>query len=170
MEIREYVQMELDGLKRSMSRVLKGLTQSELMWRPACGCNSIGLILFHTARSEDQFVQARLQGRPQVWESEKWFTKLNMAESEAGGHYTVDQVNAFPVPDVKDLMAYYDAVRARTTEYLKTLTPDSFERKITMPPFGELAAAMMWNIVVTHTAQHVGEISYLRGLQRGMDK
>ena len=169
METRDYIQMELDGLKRGMSRALKTLSQNELMWRPACGCNSIGLILFHTARSEDQFVQARLQGKAEVWSAEKWFTKLNMAESEVGGHYTVDQVNAFPVPEAKDLLAYYDVVRARTTEYLKTLSPEAFERKVTMP-FGELTVAMTFNIVVTHTAQHVGEISYLRGLQRGMDK
>lgn len=170
MEIKEYVQMELDGLKRGMSRVLKDLNQGEMMWRPACGCNSIGLILFHTARSEDSFVQTRLRAKPQIWESQKWFAKLNMAESETGGHYTVDQVNAFPVPEARDLLAYYDAVRAGTLEYLQTLGPEDFSKKITMPRFGELSVAMIFNIVVTHTAQHIGEMSYLRGLQRGMDK
>ena len=170
METKEYVQTELSGLKRGMSRVLKDLTQNELMWRPACGCNSIGLILFHTARSEDAFAQARLQGKPQVWEAEQWYKKLNMAESETGGHYTVEQVNAFPVPEAKDMLAYCDAVRARTLEYLQTLTPEAFEKKISMPPFGEVTVAMIFTIVVTHTAQHMGEISYLRGLQRGMDK
>ncbi len=169
MEIKNYVQMELDGLKRGMGRALKSLNQDEFMWRPACGCNSIGLILFHTARSEDMFVQTRLQGKPQVWEQEKWFTKLNVAEAETGGHYTIDQVNAFPVPQAADLMAYYDAVRARTNEYVQTLTADAFDRKITMP-WGEMTVAMVFSLVVTHTSQHVGEISYLRGLQRGMDK
>lgn len=170
METKTYIQIELDGLKRGMARVLKGLSQNEFIWRPACGCNSIGLIVFHTARSEDMFVQARLQGKSQVWEAEKWYTKLNMAESEAGGHFTVDQVNAFPVPEAKDLTAYYDVVRTRTMEYLQTLTPEAFDKKVSMPPFGELTVAMIFTIVVTHTAQHVGEISYLRGLQRGMDK
>ena len=170
MELKNYIQMELDGLKRGMTRALNGLHQHELMWRPACGCNSIGLILFHTARSEDLFVQARLQGKPQIWESEKWYTKLNMAESEAGGHYTADQVNAFPVPEAKDLLAYYDSVRGHTSEYVKGLAPDMFDRKIAMPPFGEVTVAAIFSIVVSHTSQHIGEISYLRGLQRGMDK
>jgi hypothetical protein len=169
MELKDYIKSELDGLKRNAGRVLNTLTQQEMMWRPACGCNSLGLILFHIARSEDSMVQAAIQGKKQLWETEKWFTKLNMAEGEAGAHYTIDQVNAFPVPDVKELMAYYDSVRAKTIEYLQGLTPDAFERKVKMP-FGEFSVAGVFSIIVSHTAQHVGEISYLRGLLRGMDK
>ncbi len=47
MDLKEYINMELDGVKRGIGRVLNGLTQEEIAWRPACGCNSIGLILFH---------------------------------------------------------------------------------------------------------------------------
>jgi hypothetical protein len=36
-----------------------------------------------------------------------------MTETEAGAHYTMDQVNAFPVPEMKDLLAYYEAVREK---------------------------------------------------------
>lgn len=35
-------------------------------WRPASGCNSIGLILFHMARSEDSMMQARLKEEPEI--------------------------------------------------------------------------------------------------------
>jgi len=169
MELKGYIQNELDMLKKGITRMLNGLGQHELMWRPACGCNSIGLILFHTARSEDSFVQTRLQGKPQIWESEKWYGKLNMAENEAGAHYTVEQVNAFPVPEAKDLLAYYDSVRGYTLEYLKGLGTDVFDKKVSTP-FGEMTVAEIFSIIVRHTSQHIGEISYLRGLQRGMDK
>ncbi len=56
MDIKEYVALELDGVKRGLTKVLDGLNQQELSWRPACGCNSIGLILFHMVRFEDTFV------------------------------------------------------------------------------------------------------------------
>ncbi|OGO40075.1 MAG: hypothetical protein A2147_07425 [Chloroflexi bacterium RBG_16_57_8] len=171
MEVKVYIQSQLEGLKRGSGRALKDLTQAEYMWRPSCGCNSIGLILFHVARSEDMFVQQRLRQKPQVWESGKWFLKLNMAENEAGSHYTIDQVNAFPVPDAKDLLAYYDEVRANTVEYLASLKQDDFDRKLTILPFpGETTVAAIFSLVVMHSAGHFGEISYLRGLQRGMDK
>ena len=169
MELKEYIKNELDGLKRGSSRVLNTLTQQELMWRPACGCNSMGLLLFHIARSEDSFVQASLRGKPQIWESNKWYIKCKMQQSETGSHYTVDQVNAFPVPDMKDLMAYYDDVRAKTLEYLNTLNPDAFDKKVKLP-FGEFTLAGVFSLIISHTSQHTGEMSYLRGMLRGMDK
>jgi len=169
MELKDYIKNELDSLKRTSTRLLNTMTQQEIMWRPACGCNSIGLILFHVARSEDSFVQVRLQGKPQIWESGKWYERLNMAESEMGSHYTIDQVNAFPVPDMKNLMDYYDDVRARTLDYLGSLSPAVFEKTVKLP-FGEFTVAGVFSLIVSHSAQHMGEISYLRGMLRGMDK
>jgi hypothetical protein len=168
-ELKDYIKIELDSLKRTSTKVLNTLTQQELIWRPASGCNSMGLILFHVAKSEDSFIQARLQGKPQIWESGKWYNKLNMAESETGAHYTIDQVNAFPVPNIKDLLDYYEAVRAKTLDYLNSLTPDAFD-KIVKLQFGEFTVAGVFSLVISHTAQHIGEISYLRGILRGMDK
>lgn len=170
MEIKEYIKMELGGLKRGFGRALKDLTRQELMWRPACGCNSIGLILFHVARSEDSLIQATIQGKPQIWEAEKWCEKLNLSAQETGSHYTVDQVNAFPVPELNDIMAYYDAVRAQTLEYVKGAHPEEFDKKVSMPPYGDLTIGAILSVIINHSAQHIGEISYLRGLQRGMDK
>lgn len=170
MELKDYIRMELDGLERGVTRVMNGLTQQELAWRPSSGCNSIGLILFHMARFEDSFVQARIQSKPEVWETEKWYQQLNLAANDAGAHYTVEQVNAFPVPESKDLLAYYSKVRGRTKDYLNSITPDTFDKKITMARFGDLAVAAIFSMMITHISQHIGEISYLRGIQRGMDK
>jgi hypothetical protein len=170
MELKDYILMEIEGLKRGSTRALDTLTQPELVWRPACGCNSIGLILFHIAKSEDSFIQARLRGQPEIYVSGKWYEKLKLSKDEAGAHYTVDQVNAFPVPQLKDLLAYYDAVRGGTLEYLKSLKAADLDKKITLPHFGEMSVAAIISIIASHTSQHLGEISYLRGLQRGMDK
>jgi hypothetical protein len=66
-------------------------------------------------------------------------------------------------------MSYYTAVRASTLEYLGSIKMEEFERKVKLP-FGEFSVAGVFSLLVGHTAQHTGEISYLRGLQRGMDK
>jgi uncharacterized damage-inducible protein DinB len=169
MELKNYIKNDLDGLKRLSTRVLDTLTQEELNWRPACGCNSIGLILFHVARSEDTFIHKFLQGKPQIWESGKWYTRLNKAENETGSHYTMDQVNSFSVPNLKDFQEYYGAVRASTLDYLNGLNPAEFDKAVKLP-FGEFTVAGVFSLIVGHTSQHMGEISYLRGLLRGMDK
>lgn len=170
MELQRHIGRELSGLKMAMDRALNSLTQEEISWRPASGCNSIGLILFHVARSEDSFIQTRLKEEPQIWESEKWYEKLDLPTGEEGAHYTVDQVNAFKVPPLEDILAYSDAVRTKTKECLKSMKPEELDRNVTFGNFGELPVATVFSLIVTHTSQHIGEISYLRGMQRGMDK
>jgi hypothetical protein len=168
-ELKDYIRLELDGLKQSLKRVTDTLTQDEIMWRPACGCNSIGLILFHIARGEDMFVNGFLQNKAHVWETGKWYNRLNVAQNLGGSHLTVEQVNTFPVPKLADMMAYYTAVRKQTLAYLDAIKPADFEKKVKLP-FGEFTMAGVFSLIIGHTAQHIGEISYLRGLQRGMDK
>jgi uncharacterized damage-inducible protein DinB len=169
MELKAYIRMELDNLKRGVERALKDLTQEEINWRPASGCNSIGLILYHVARSEDSFIHARLQNQKEVWETQNWCQKLCLPVTDGGAHYTVDQVNAFQVPPLKDILAYWDAVRANTLKYLDTLTPEQFDKNFKLP-WGEIPMAGIFSLIVSHTSSHVGEMSYLRGLERGMDK
>jgi hypothetical protein len=169
-ELKEYINIELVNIERNVKRVLNNLTQDELMWRPACGCNSIGLILFHITRSEDSLIHSCFKEKSQVWETGKWFKKLNMAENETGSRYTIEQVNTFQMPNLEDNLVYYTAVRAQTLEYLNSMDNAGFDRKFTMPYWGEIPIAMLFFIVVMHTSEHIGEISYLRGLQRGMDK
>ena len=170
MELKEYILAELTGLERTLNRVTDGLTQSEVCWRPSCGCNSIGLILYHLARSEDMFVQTRLRQTTEIWEVGKCWEPLNVSKDEAGAHYTAQQVNEFPVSDLADTLKYYRAVQAETVKYVESMQLEDFDRKISMGgPFGEMPASMILSIVVSHTNQHLGEISYLRGLQRGQE-
>jgi uncharacterized damage-inducible protein DinB len=183
MESKELIQTGLDGIKRAIDRTLSGLTVEEVTWRPRPDANPIGLILFHMARSEDSFVNSFIQGKPQVWETGKWYVKLNKAIDDRGAHYTAEQCIAFEMPDLKDLQAYSDAVRKQTQEYLNGLTPDELNRRVETPssssgtqpaaprrlPFEPIVGVML-SFTVIHLAQHAGEISYLRGLQRGMDK
>jgi hypothetical protein len=169
MEIKEFIRLELDASKRGISRVLDGLNRQEIIWRPCSGCNSIGLIIYHLARFEDSVIQGRIQGKPQMWESAKWYEKMNLPVEDIGAHYTVDQVNAFPVPELSDIASYTDTVRAGTLEYIGKLSPDELERQITMR-MGSMSIAGVIALLVGHAYQHIGEISYLRGIQRGMDK
>lgn len=170
MELKEYISIEIKELEQELTRVLDGLTHYELAWRPACGCNSIGLIWFHMTKIEDWLVQAKMQNKPELWEFKKWYNKLNLAKGEAGSNYTIEQVNSFVVPELKDLLAYYDAVRAQTWSFLNSQNATTFDAKVTLSWTGEITVAATFSILVGHASQHIGEISYLRGLQRGLGK
>ena len=186
MEMNELIYHGLENVKRVFDRTLDGLTPAELKWQPRPDANSIGLILFHSIRSEDHLIH-RLQGKPQLWESEKWYQKFNKTIEDGGAHYTAEQVAAFVVPDLKDLLAYAEEVRKDTINYLKGLKPKDFDKKVNLPPpsvpmviaarkpyssttsFNPIVGSMLMH-EVTALSEHVGEISYIRGLQRGMDK
>ncbi len=170
MELQRYIGIELSSSKIAMGHALQTLTQQEVAWRPASGCNSIGMILFHMARTEDSIMQGMLQKKSSIWESEKWYEKLGMSKEEAGSHYTVDQVNAFQVPELAKILEYHDAVRAKTKEKLRSMAVEAFDEKFTFPNFGEMSVGALFAFLISHASQHIGEISYLRGLQRGMDK
>jgi hypothetical protein len=185
MEMNELVQDGLQNVKRVLDRTLDGLTSAELKWQPRPDANSIGLILFHCIRSEDHAIH-RLQGKLQLWESEKWYQKFNKTIEDGGAHYTAEQVASFVVPDLEELLAYAEAVRKETLIYLKGLKPGDFDKKVNLPPppanlvmpvgrpiaprpFNPIVGSMLVH-EVTHLSEHAGEISYIRGLQRGMDK
>jgi hypothetical protein len=187
MEGKELIEFGFENIKRSVDRTIEGLTKEELAWHPRSDANSIGLILFHMARSEDTFVNARIQGKQSVWESGKWYVKFNKAMTDGGAHYTAEQVAGFVVPEIKDLQAYADAVRKETTGYLKDVTAKELDRKVELPPMPhaqnadgksappprapfEPIVGLMLQFTVAHLSQHAGEISYIRGLKRGMDK
>jgi hypothetical protein len=170
MELAAFIQATLDRIHQTNLRVINGLTQEEIAWQPNPESNSIGLILLHTARSEDSFVQARMRGKPQTWETGKWYEKMHLTAAETASSYTAEQLAAFRTPEVKSIMAYWEAVRAETREYLKMADPEDFEKKVTFGRMGEVSIAGLFTILISHAGQHAGEISYIRGLKRGMNK
>ena len=114
------------------------------------------------------------------------YQKFNKTIDDSGAHYTAEQVAAFVVPDLKELLVYAEAVRKNTLEYLKGLKPKDFDKEVNLPPppvpavipagspvpsrpFNPIVGSMLVH-EVTHLSEHAGEISYIRGLQRGMDK
>ncbi len=170
MELKDLILAGLDRVKEANMKTLDGLSRHELVWRPGPEANTIGLIIFHSARSEDNVVQSRVQGKSQIWESEKWYQKLNLPIADTGAHYTVQQIAAFPAPELNDWLAYAGAVRTRTQDYLKGMTNAGFGKVINVPRHGDVTIGWYLMNMVVHMAEHAGEISYLRGLQRGLDK
>ena len=170
MDAKQAIQHGLGSTTRSAEKTISGLTPEELEWHPRPDANSIGLILFHMARSEDSFVQRMLQQKSQIWETGKWYERLHKEAADRGSHYTAEQVASFRVPELKDLQEYTTAVRQTTLEYLNGLTADDLDRKVDVPFLSAPTVGSMLMLVVTHLSQHAGDISYLRGLKRGMDK
>ena len=170
MELIDFMQTTLQGSQRALKRATDTLTDDEASKRVGPEANSIGLILFHAARSEDTFIQATIQHKPTVWETEKWHDKLGLPSADTGSGYTLEQVAAFKSPKLADLLAFSDAVRAGTLDYVKSLTPSGCDAKVTWGRMGDFTIGALVALVANHASQHAGEISYIRGLIRGANK
>jgi len=171
MEISNFTLDMLNHTQQAMTSAVDGLTREELKFQPKNDANSIGFTLWHQVRAEDSFVQGMIQQKPQVWTSEKWYQKLNLPEdpNDNGWGYTAEQIAAFPVPELKDLLGYAEAVRSRVIEYLQSITPNKFD-EVVKTPFGELTIGQIFSMLLCEIALHTGQIAYLRGLQRGLNK
>ncbi len=172
MDLRDFILDMLDRMQGAVTAAVDGLTHDELRWRPGPDANSIGFILWHQVRCEEVIVQSMIQRKPQVWELEKWHEKLNLPENpmDVGYGYTAEQIASFPVPELSDLLAYSNAVRSQTVECLKSMTSDKFSEVLQTPFFGEITIAKLFGHLLSEVTLHIGQIAYLRGLQRGLDK
>jgi uncharacterized damage-inducible protein DinB len=170
MDIKQFITKQWEVSDKWRDMALKDLTPQELAWRPSSGCNCIGKVLFHMVRMEDSYLHNMAFGIEETWHKGKWYRKLNMAESDTGEYYTVEKVNTFVVPPITDLMAYYAAVRAETLAVLGKMAEKDFDRKVSTPRTAEGTVGSVFGSIIGHTFEHTGEIFYLRGLQRGMDK
>ena len=88
--------------------------------------------------------------------------------------------DALEVPELEEMQAYFQAVRHETLTYLKKLDAKGFEVCPPRTPYPEskLTVAFFQNFTVAHTFcqligetnQHLGQVAYIRGLQKNLDK
>ena len=169
MEAKELLLSSLKQSEGYLSRALDGLTQEEFGWSPGEECNSIAFILWHTVRVEDYFMQRVIRREEELYEAQGWRERLGTPARESGYEYTVEQLKSWSVPQLETLKGYADSVRKATLAFLESLASE----RLSELPRRDRSPDSMGSIltrIVTEIALHVGQIAYLRGVQRGLDK
>jgi hypothetical protein len=169
MEAKDLVLKSLEQSQGYLTEALDGLTQDEAAWSPGAECNCIAFILWHTTRAEDLFVNRLIQQKDQLYEAEGWREKLGTAAKDLGYGYTPEQLGAWPVPKLETIRGYANSVRDKTLAFLKELPPEKLSEVPRPDRSSESIGAMLCQMS-TEVALHVGQIAYLRGVQRGLDK
>lgn len=169
MDFRNIVQMALDEYTDELRRAVEGLTPAERRFQPTPDSHHIDFVLWHMARVEDNWVQEFGRGVGSVWERGGWAAKLGLPEQGNGWGYTAGQVAELPQFDLELLNEYAEAVRAGTIEFLDGLSPDDLDR-FPDPKRPRACIGSMLSHVIVEESQHVGQVAYLRGIQRGLDQ
>ena len=161
--------MALDEYTDDLRRAVDGLAPAERRFQPTPDSHHIDFVLWHIARVEDNWVQQFGRGVESVWERGGWPAKLGLPEQGNGWGYTAEQVAELPQFDLDLLNEYADSVRAGTIEFLDGLSPDDLDHRPD-PARPQNSIGRMLSHVIVEESQHVGQVAYLRGMQRGLDQ
>jgi len=167
-ELKDFILKSLENMQKALTAATSDLEYDEIKWQAGPRANPIGFILWHQLRVEDRFVHTLFQQKTQLYEQDKWYQKMGLPNEpdNTGRGYNAEQIAAFPVPELKTLQQYGDAVRRHTIEYINSTGPEELNRILDRPGVGKIPISEFFLILLGEVHQHIGQIAYLRGLVR----
>jgi hypothetical protein len=147
--------------------LLGDLTAAQLATRPDGKGNSIGWLVWHLARVQDDHL-AEIAGREQVWTSAGWFQRFALPfPADATGYGFDDaEVDATVVPDPGLLAGYHAAVHELTVELVTGITVARLDEIIDTRWDPPVTVAVRIVSVAEDCFQHLGQANYVAGLLR----
>ena len=142
-----------------------GLSAEQLAYRVDADANSIGWLVWHLSRVQDDHV-AGVAGSEQVWTTRGWADRFALpfpVGSIGYGHSSAD-VAKVRVESPELLTGYYDAVAARTAEYVAGLTDADLDRVVDEAWDPPVTLGVRLVSVIDDCAQHAGQAAFVRGI------
>ncbi|MGE3412721.1 MAG: DinB family protein [Dehalococcoidia bacterium] len=168
-----YITTQAEALPALLARRLDGLTEEQLVWRPAPRANHIGFIVWHCLRACD-WQLGRVRGVTpdlEVWHITGFRDRTGYDPRGLGSRgigigtgYTQAMVDA--VPASRQLLEDYAAAVSRAyVDHLATMQDADLDAPLPTPE----GAPPQYAFTAIDTAirqfhQHMGECDYLRGL------
>ena len=154
-----------------LKNTLDGLDEYELHWRPTLESNSIDWIVWHMARTEDYWINSRICGRETVWGGQGWRERVGVFVEGTGYGQTLEQIRAMPKLDVSVVVEYYGAVRRRTVEFFTDeMEEEDLARVLGMIGAQPITVAGALGHLLAELGEHLGQVDYIRGMIRGINK
>jgi len=152
----------------------EGLTEEQLHWQPDGHPNHMMFAMWHAYRSEDDIIHRLLMQEPGVFATQGWYQRLPVAAPGKPPFGT--GLNREQIADVRlrldDLLDYAEAVRASIQRYADGLSREDGAREVPLPFFQPVypmldtmsRAEVLSFFCIGHTAEHLGEVQYIKGL------
>jgi hypothetical protein len=153
-----------ERIRDALHPAVNDLSTEQLAFRPDGGSNSVGWLVWHLTRIQDDHV-AGLHGGEQVWQAGRWAERfaLPLEPSDTGyGHGPADVAKV--IADATLLLGYFEEVHGNTVAYVRSLSDADLERVIDRSWDPPVTVGMRLVSVIADDLQHVGQAAYVRGV------
>lgn len=164
MQARELLTDAFGRIAETYTQVADGLAADALQHRPDRTGNSIGWLLWHLARVQDDHL-ADLAGTPQAWD-QGWRERLDLPlePHDTGYGHSREQVATVRIADAALLTGYHAEVHRRTLGYLERVDAEELDRIVDTNWDPPVTAGARLVSVEGDCLQHLGQAAYVRGL------
>jgi uncharacterized damage-inducible protein DinB len=151
-------------IREGVHELLAGLDDDALAWRPAVHANTIGWLVWHLLRVQDDHV-ADVAGTEQVWTAQGYVGRFGLpfVEHATGYGQTSDEVGQVRVGGGL-LEEYADAVTDATLAFLANVDADDLDRVVDERWDPPVTLGVRLVSVLDDDAQHIGQAAYVKGL------
>lgn len=139
--------------------------RAALCWQPDTAANTIAWLVWHLARIQDDHL-ADVAGREQVWVEGDWAGRfgLDPGTRDTGFGHDPEAVRSVRPEAATSLVAYLDAVTARTREVLEGTSDEDLDRVVDESWDPPVTLGVRLVSVIGDGMQHAGQAAYVRGL------
>ena len=154
-----------DRIRGIVHRAVDGLTTEQLAFRVDPGANSIGWLVWHLTRIQDDHVAGVAQAE-QVWMSRGWVERFGLPfdPRDTGYGHRADEVAAVRVDSGELLVGYYDAVHEQTTRYVERLGDADLAGIVDRSWDPPVTLGVRLVSVIADDLQHAGQAVFVRGI------
>jgi uncharacterized damage-inducible protein DinB len=153
-----------DRVRKTATAAVAGLTEEQLVARPAADANSVAWLVWHLARVQDDHI-ADAAGTEQVWIAEDFVSRFDLPFDSGATGFGMTSEDVGHVRARAELLAeYLEAVHGATVAFVAALTPDDLDRIVDERWDPPVTLGVRLVSVVNDDMQHAGQASYVRGL------
>ena len=155
----------LGRIRGVVHRAVDGLTAEQLAFRVDPGANSIGWLVWHLTRIQDDHV-AGLAGTEQVWTAAGWVERFGLPfdPRDTGYGHQADEVAAVRVDSGELLVGYYDTVHEQSIRYVEGLGDADLARIVDRSWDPPVTLGVRLVSVIADDLQHAGQAALVRGI------
>lgn len=150
-------------VRHSVRRAGDGLSAEHLAVRIDPDANSIGWLLWHIARGEDEQI-ADVAGREPVWTADGWDARFDLPVGGSGYGHTSEQVGQVRGFDADLVLAYYDAVHERSLAFIRGLAEEDLDRVVDEGWDPPVTLGVRLVSIADDGIQHAGQAAFVRGV------